>query len=58
MKYRIVEERDADGKVFNYQVQMRMLFMWFPGPFGYATLEGARQAISRMTGTAEVVPNA
>lgn len=58
MKYRIVEERGADGKVFNYQVQTKFLFFWLPGAFGYSTIEAARQALSQLAETKTVVPNA
>lgn len=57
MKHRIVEERDASGEVWNYEIQAKVLFMWLPA--GNArTLEYARETVMRLETTEKrVVPN-
>ena len=54
--YRIVEEIDADGNVFNYDIQARIFFIYIT--VGNAqTLECAQARVSRRTGIRRVVPN-
>ena len=57
MQYRIVEERDASGEVWNYEIQARIFFMWLPvGNAG--RLDYARETVMRLTTTKKtVVPN-
>lgn len=57
-QYRIVEEKDASGEAWNYEIQARIFFMWLP--VGNArTLDYARESVMRLTTTKKtVVPNA
>ena len=57
MMHRIVEERDANGKVWNYDIQAKVLFMWLSvGNAG--TLEYALDLVGKLEGgTKSVVPN-
>lgn len=57
MNLRIVEERDANGRTFNYQLQQRVFFMWFPIG-SYSKLEHAREAMARLRGSKTVVEDA
>jgi hypothetical protein len=57
MRYRIIEECDSNGKVWNYEIQARWMFIWLP--VGDArTLEYARDTVAKLKGsTKSVVPN-
>lgn len=57
MKYRIVEERDSTGKIWNYEIQARFAFMWFPIE-NARDLEYARNTVAKLEGTKHVVHNA
>ena len=53
-QYRIVEERDASGEVWNYEIQARVFFMWLPVG-NSRTLDYAREAVMRLTTTKKTV---
>ena len=58
MKHRILEERDSKGKVWNYEIQALVAFIWLT--IGNArTIEYAREMVGKLEGcTKSVVPNA
>ena len=63
MKHRILEERDSNGKVWNYEIQARVAFIWLT--IGNArTIEYAREIVGKLEEctkegcTKSVVPNA
>jgi hypothetical protein len=54
MKYRIVEERDSEGSVFNYVIETKILFVWIPirSTWSFAF---ARKLKSQLEGTRVVL---
>ena len=57
MKHRIIEERDSNGNLWNYEIQAKVFFIWLP--VGNArTLDFAQESIAKLDGnTRTVVPN-